>query len=123
MKNEHLVKRKSKIFTVTMATFLLAISTLIPSAFSHGGKNHGENGITAYSVLKEATVLYGQLLEKGKLAETWELDLDSIKVTTRQKQGNTEFVVSFEKSSGDPNKVFIFFDATGKYSGSNFTGK
>jgi len=32
-------------------------------------------------------------------------------------------MIVFHRSEGDPKAVYIFFDAAGKYAGSNFTGK
>lgn len=96
---------------------------VIPTAFSHGGKVHAENEFTAFDALQKATKLYGQLLTKGKLSEAWEFDLVNIFLSTRVGQNGNEFVVLFQIASGEQNKVFIFFDATGKYLGSNFTGK
>jgi hypothetical protein len=123
MKNQKISKIKIQTLIYTVITIIAVSLIMIPSAFSHGGKKHGENNFTSFMALKEATKLYGQLIEKGKLPESWEMELKSISISTRQKQDDTEFVVSFEKSSGDPNIVFIFLDATGKYSGSNFTGE
>lgn len=106
------------IFIILMVNIMI-----IPQAFSHGGKTHDENEFTAFSALNEATKLYGKLLEDGKLQETWEIELVNIKISNREKNGDKEFVVSFEKTSGDPAKVFIFIDANGNYSGSNFSGE
>jgi hypothetical protein len=64
-----------------------------------------------------------RLVGSGKLDESWETDLANVGITNRQKGGNTEYVVSFQRSAGDPKTVYIFFTADGKYSGSNFTGE
>lgn len=110
-------------FYISFFTIIFFCSILIPSAYSHGGKKHGENEFTAFAAIQKATMLYGKLIENGKLSETWELDIVNVSVTTRMKQDDKEFVVSFEKTDGSPNKVYIYFNSTGEYSGSNFTGK
>ena len=123
MKNKLYSKSKNQIIGVFSATIILLSFMIIPQVFSHGGKTHEENEFTAFSALNGATKLYGELLAKGKLDETWEMELVNVSISTRQNQGNKEFVISYEKSNGDPKKVFIFFDADGKYTGSNFSGE
>ena len=116
-------KLKYKSLFISVLTILIITVGFNSQVFSHGGKNHGENEFTSFSALNKAVTLYGQLLMKNKLMETWETDLVNINILTRTNNGEDEFVVSFEKTSGDPNKVFIFFDAKGNYLGSNFTGE
>jgi len=123
MKNKLYSKLKIQIIGVFIATIFLLSFMILPQAFSHGGKTHEENEFTAFSALNGATKLYGQLLGKSKLDETWEMELVNVSISTRQNQGNKEFVVSFEKLNGDPKKVFIFLDVDGKYTGSNFSGE
>jgi hypothetical protein len=89
---------------------------------SHGGKKHAES-FTALQALQQGTDLFNKLVGSGKLEEGWETDLANVEITNRQKGGNAEYVVSFQRSTGDPNTVYIFFTADGKYSGSNFTGE
>jgi hypothetical protein len=122
MKSKNNSNKSFRIFVYTTLIIITVSLLIIPSALSHGGKKHEENEFTAFSALKMATQLYGQLLSKGKLAEDWEIGLVNISISTRKGQVGEEFIVLFEKSNGDPNKVFIFFDAAGKYLGSNFTG-
>ena len=123
MKNSILYKiktRKSFIIALTIIFVTLVSSSYV---FSHGGKNHGENEFTSFRALDKAVKLYGQLLMKNKLIEAWETDLVKINISTRSNNGGSEFVVSFEKASGDPKKLFIFIDSEGNYAGSNFTGE
>ncbi len=115
-------KIKNKSSFIVVLTILIITLGFNSQVFSHGGKNHAENEFTSFSALNMAVTLYGQLLMKNKLMETWETDLVKINISTRVNDGENEFVVSFEKASGDPNKVFIFYDAKGNYTGSNFTG-
>lgn len=122
MKNTNKTNINFRIFVYATLIIMTVSLLIIPSAFSHGGKKHAENEFTAFSALKMATQLYGELLTKGKLSEDWEIELVNISISTRKGQVGEEFIVLFEKSNGDPKKVFIFFDATGKYLGSNFTG-
>ena len=101
---------------------LFTILSVAGSVFAHGGKKHA-NSFTALQALKKSTDLYNQLVGSGKLGESWETDLANVEITNRQKGGQTEYVVSFRRSTGDPKTVYIFLTADGKYSGSNFTGK
>jgi hypothetical protein len=73
--------------------------------------------------LKKATELYDQLIGKGTLDQSWENKLSQVDVFRREKDDNKEIVVSFQRESGEPKTVYIFLNAAGKYSGSNFTGE
>ena len=108
--------------TIGAAALILTILLATGPAFSHGGKEHA-NPFTALQALQKSTDLFSQLVGSGKLDESWETDLSNVGITNRQKGGNTEYVVSFQRSAGDPKTVYIFFTADGKYSGSNFTGE
>jgi hypothetical protein len=88
----------------------------------HGGITHSSS-FTALQALQKATELYDKLVATGKLAESWETDLQKVDISKRQKGVQWEYVVSFERSAGEPDRVYIFFTAEGKYSGSNFTGE
>ena len=100
--------------------FALLISTSL--AFSHGGK-HAPGEFTNLQALKKATELYDQLIGKGKLDQSWENKLSQVDVFKRSKDDKNEIVVSFQRESGEPKTVYIFFNTSGKYSGSNFSGE
>ena len=108
--------------TIGAAALILTILLATGPGFSHGGKEHA-NPFTALQALQKSTDLFSQLVGSGKLDESWETDLSNVGITNRQKGGNKEYVVSFQRSTGDPKTVYIFFTADGKYSGSNFTGE
>ena len=101
-----------------LVAFLISASM----AFSHGGK-HAPGEFTNLQALKKATELYDQLIGKGKLDQTWENKLSQVDVFKREKDNKKETVVSFQRESGEPKTVYIFFNANGKYSGSNFSGE
>ena len=103
---------------ILLAAILISVSV----AFSHGGK-HAPGEFTHLQALKKATELYDQLIGKGKLDQSWENTLSQVDVARRAKDDKNEFVVSFQRASGDPQTVYIFFDAGGEYAGSNFTGE
>jgi hypothetical protein len=108
--------------SIAAVVALLTILSVTGLVFAHGGKKHA-NSFTALQALQKSTDLLNQLVGSGKLDESWETDLANVGITNRQKGGNTEYVVSFQRSAGDPKTVYIFFTADGKYSGSNFTGE
>jgi hypothetical protein len=56
------------------------------------------------------------------LDQSWENKLSKVDVFKREKDDKNEIVVSFQRASGEPKTVYIFFDSSGKYSGSNFSG-
>ena len=118
-----LFKKEGKInYTIAIA-FLLAVFFISASlAFSHGGK-HAPGEFTHLQALKKATELYDQLIGKEKLDQTWENTLSQVDVFKRGASDKNEIVVSFKRASGEPKTVYIFFDASGKYSGSNFSGE
>jgi hypothetical protein len=89
----------------------------------HGGKTHGEESFTAFQALQKATELYDRLIVSGKLKENWETGLKRVSIDIRNSNNKREYVVQFEKSEGEPNSVYFYFDQEGKYSGSNFSGK
>lgn len=101
---------------------LIAFLVSASLAFSHGGK-HKAGEFTHLQALKKATELYDQLIGKGKLDQSWENTLSQVDVFKRGKNDKNETVVSFQRTSGEPKTVYIFFNASGKYSGSNFTGE
>ncbi len=104
---------------------LFLLGTLFVSAspgLGHGGKEHA-SAFTPLQALQEATKLYDKLVASGKLSENWETDLTKVEISNRQKGEQEEHMVSFQLRSGEPDKVYIFFSADGKYAGSNFTGK
>ena len=105
---------------------LIVIFAVLISAgpiFAHGGKKHA-NSFTSLRALQKATELYDKLIVEGKLFDSWETDLEKVDISTREKDGHKEYVVSFQRSGqGGPNTVYIYFTAEGKYAGSNFTGE
>ena len=101
---------------------LISIFIFVSVAFSHGGK-HAPGEFTNLQALMKATELYDQLIGKGKLDQTWENKLSKVDVFKREKEDKSEIVVSFQRESGEPKTVYIFFNASGKYSGSNFSGE
>jgi len=105
---------------ISFAVFVFLISASL--AYSHGGK-HAPGEFTHLQALKKATELYDQLIEKGKLDQSWENTLSKVDVFKRTADDKNEIVVSFHRADGDPQTVYIFFDASGKYSGSNFSGE
>ena len=115
--------KKEKNLNYWIAIVFLSISFLVLAslAFSHGGK-HAAGEFTHLQALKKATDLYDQLIEKGKLDQSWENKLSQVDVFKRGSADKDEIVVSFQRESGDPKTVYIFFNASGKYAGSNFSG-
>ena len=112
------------LLAVTSSTLILFVGLLMVTlpAFSHGGKEHGST-FTPLQALQKATELYDELVASGKLSENWEIDLVKVDISNREKGGQKEHVVAFQRKTGQPDKVYIFFSADGKYAGSNFTGK
>ena len=122
MNNVRIRLRRSFFGSIAAVVALFTILSVTGPVFAHGGKGHA-NSFTALQALQKSTDLFNQLVGSGKLDESWETDLSNVGITNRQKGGNTEYVVSFQRSTGDPKTVYIFFTADGKYSGSNFTGE
>jgi hypothetical protein len=116
--------KKEKIANYHIAISFLFIAFLISTslAYSHGGK-HAPGEFTHLQALKKATELYDQLIEKGKLDQSWENTLSKVDVFNRAADEKNEIVVSFHRAGGDPKAVYIFFDTSGKYAGSNFSGE
>ena len=116
------VIKKQEIRTVIIFMILL-FTIIIPAAaaFGHGGK-HSE-AFTHLQALQKATQLYDKLINTGKLDPSWETGLEQVTVSNRQKGDRKEIVVVFHRREGDPKTVYIYFNADGKYAGSNFTGE
>ena len=112
---------------LSMATTVLIAAGLIVvgpgGAYSHGGKTHASEPISALEAVQKATQLYDRLIVSGKLPEAWETGLSSIHVSVRGSESSRETVVQFKRSGGDPDSVYFYFDPQGEYSGSNFSGK
>ena len=107
---------------VGIFSLLVVFLILASVAFSHGGK-HAQGEFSHLQALKKATELYDQLIGKGKLDQNWENKLSQVDVFKREKDNKSETVVSFKRESGEPKTVYIFLNASGKYSGSNFSGE
>ena len=105
-----------------IATTMLWLTFISTPVFGHGGK-HAADEFTHLQALQKATELYDRLIGNGKLDQSWETTLIRVNVSNRQKGSEKEVVVSFERAEGEPQAVYIFFTANGKYAGSNFTGE
>ena len=117
------LKKKEYLSYFVAIAFLFIVFFISASlALSHGGK-HAPGEFTNLQALKKATQLYDQLIGKGKLDQNWENNLSQVDVFKREKESKKEIVVSFQRTNGEPKKVYIFFDASGKYAGSNFSGE
>jgi hypothetical protein len=122
MKGRRIIKQAEirKIITlITVISIGIALTTV--AAFGHGGKH--ANAFTHLQALQKATQLYDKLISNKKLDPSWETTLKQVTVSNRQKGDKKETVVEFHRSEGDPPAVYIFFNAAGKYTGSNFTGE
>ena len=108
-----------KLLGVGFLIFVLIISTTV--AFGHGGKHSDK--FTQLQALQKATKLLDQLVTRGKLDQSWETDLQNVAISKRKNKGKDEVVVSFQCQEGDSRAVYIFFNSSGKYIGSNFTGE
>ena len=115
-------KRRYRFFLFSIILSAVIITLSLP-ALGHGPKGHGGTAFTSLQAAKKGIMLYDKLVAGGKLPESWEIDLDDIKIFSRSKNDKKEIVVQFNRLKGDPRSVYIFFDKTGEYSGSNFTGE
>ena len=111
---------KRNIYILSGLILMLTFWT-ISTVYGHGGKHAGQ--FTRLQALQKATMMYDQLVNNGKLDQVWETSLKNVTISNRKKNSEDEIVVSFERSEGDPKAVYIFFNAEGKYAGSNFTGE
>jgi hypothetical protein len=102
---------------------IVLIVFLASQAWGHGPEAHGDVSFTALEAAKKGIQLYDRLLESGKLADSWETELADIRVFTRNTNNQKEVVVQFNRMTGEPRAVYIFFSEKGDYSGSNFTGE
>ncbi len=120
MKDNRPIKQQG----IRMIIMVITLFTIIHSAvaaFGHGGKH--AKGFTHLQALQKATQLYDQLVNSGKLDPSWETDLVEVGISNRQKGNKKEVMVEFHRHEGKPQAVYIFFNADGKYVGSNFTGE
>ena len=115
------ITKQQGIGTIVAIIAAVGIVMTTVGAFGHGGKHSGS--FTHLQALQKATQLYDKLIDNGKLEQSWETALEKVTVSDRQKLEKKEIVVEFHRGEGDPPVVYIFFDASGKYTGSNFTGE
>lgn len=116
--------RKKLICSVTSVFLFLGLAFAVVIVYAHGGKNHGPEGeFTNLEALKKATELYDRLVAANKLEVNWETTVDKVQIAERRKGADTEKVVAFSRTAGDPQTVYIFFTSRGEYAGSNFTGQ
>lgn len=122
MKYIRLVKQTGLNNIITLVTFIsIGMALTAVAAFGHGGKH--ADGFTHLQALQKATQLYDKLIGTKKLDTSWETNLKKVTVSERRKGEKKEIVVVFHREKGDPATVYIFFNAAGKYIGSNFTGE
>ena len=114
--NSTMDKKKALRKTVSVFVLMTAILITAVSVFGHGGKDHAEGSFTPLQALLKATKLYDQLITANKLEETWETRLIKVEVSTRGNSGNKELVVSFTRSIGNSETVYIFFSKEKPYS-------
>jgi hypothetical protein len=120
MTTRRIIKQQG-IGTIGAIIMAAGIVMITVGAFGHGGKHSGT--FTRLQALQKATQLYDKLISNGKLNQSWETGLEKVTVSDGQKGEKKESVVEFHRGEGDPLVVYIFFDASGKYTGSNFTGE
>jgi len=111
-------QERARTVIILITIVILAMTNV--AAFGHGGK-HSEK-FTHLQALQKATELYDKLINDKKLDQSWETDLKQVTVSNRQKGNKKEIVVGFQRGKGNPPVVHIFFNAAGKYIGSNFSG-
>jgi hypothetical protein len=116
---EATILEESKAYLIT-GLILMVILWTVATVYGHGGKHADQ--FSRLQALQEATKIYDQLISKGKLDQDWETGLENVTISNRKKNGKDETVVSFNRSEGEPKAVYIFFNAEGKYAGSNFNG-
>ena len=117
--NQHIETLTIKVIRITILFLLIVLPASV--AWGHGPKGHGDNSFTALEATKKGIQLYDRLLENGKLADSWETELADIRVFSRSTNNKKEVVVQFNRTTGEPRSVYIFFSEKGEYSGSNFT--
>lgn len=122
MNYREILKKKYCFYLISIFLSVAIVALSLP-ALGHGPKGHDGTAFTSLQAAKKAIMLYDKLVAGGKLPGSWETDLNDIKVFSRSKKNKEEIVVQFNRLKGDPRSVFIFFDQTGEYSGSNFTGE
>ena len=115
-------RRNTRRFTIIILSMTFIIGAAM-TASGHGGKTHADDAFTPLKALQKATGLFDRLIVSGKIDESWETGLLTANITKRENEGRDEVVVSFKRSTGSPDTVYIFFTSDGKYAGSNFSGK
>ena len=122
MKSKRLINQTGINKIIALAAVIsIGLALTAAAAFGHGGKHADE--FTHLQALQKATQLYDRLINNKKLDTSWETDLKKVTVSNRQKGEKKEIVVVFHREKGEPAAVYIFFNAAGKYIGSNFTGE
>jgi hypothetical protein len=118
------ITSQSKLAAIIGFVIVIGLNGIVTlTAYGHGGRTHEGETFTAFQALEKASKLYDRLIISGKLSEDWETGLKRVTIDIRNSKDKREYVVQFEKSKGEPSRVYFFFDQEGEYSGSNFTGK
>jgi hypothetical protein len=118
--------RRTRTMTHGAIIALIFLTAVLAGAavYAHGGKSHGAGSeFTNLEALKKATELYDKLVAANKLDVKWETTVETVQIGERLKGAETEKVVAFSRSTGEPKTVYIFFTSRGDYAGSNFTGR
>lgn len=120
--NRHLRKFFRMLIVCGLILSATGIRQVAP-VWAHGGESHGENAFTALKAFQKGVTLYDRLIAEGRIEESWETDLQSASVAVGKNGEKQEYVIRFNRSSGEPASVYFFFTMEGEYSGSNFTGE
>jgi len=113
--------QRKPIFPTVMVAAVLFLVAAAAIAFAHGGKHAQE--FTHLAALQKGTELYDELIGMGKLDESWEAGLVNVAISNRSVESGEEIVVAFQRETGDPSTVYIYFNMQGEYVGSNFSGE
>lgn len=113
------------IFYIAMVFFSLNLSVVFPPAslYAHGSQGHDENAFSNYDAVKKSLEVFDTLLMKKKLGQDWKIDFSDIVVLNSVENSRKQIMVRISRQKGNPESLYIFFDETGKYKGSNFKGK
>ena len=107
MNTQSIQRIASKRWVYLMMTTLIFF-IVSPTTLAHGPKGHGGIEFTALQAVQKGLNLYDRLVESGKLEEAWETGLKNVEVSQKQKGKESEFIVKFSRSEGEPRSVYIF---------------
>ena len=113
------IAKKCFLYSI-LIIFLIMQPSITSEVRAHGGKTHTGNEFSPLDVLKKGTSMFEALLKQKKIDMAWGIHLETVVISSEKTNKGEDFRVEFTRNTGEPKTLFLFFNESGDYTGSNF---